>query len=147
MGLQFRAKPKLFLTYDNSLVLDGVGAQIQRIVSVYGVSRLINASYLHSPLIDFDPQIFTDSTHAERLKEIDEWNSLFRKDLFPYTHLQGDLIFHTNNISVRQLRILNFLSRFSKRRIICKMGNPRKITDSFPDILNTASELVSPIFS
>ena len=147
VGLQFKAKPKLFLTYNNSLVLDGVGAQIQRIVSVYGVSRLINASYLHSPLIDFDPQIFTDSTHAERLKEIDEWNSLFRKDLFPYTHLQGDLIFHTNNISVRQLRILNFLSRFSKRRIICKMGNPRKITDSFPDILNTASELVSPIFS
>lgn len=142
MGLQFKAEPKLFLTYDNSLVIDGVGAQIQRIVSVYGVSRLIKASYLHAPLIDFDPQIFTDSTYAERLLEIDKWNSLFRSDLLPYEQCNRDLIFHTNNIGVRRLKILNFLSRFSKSRIICKMGNPRKITDKFPNILNTASELI-----
>ena len=146
MELQFRVKPKLFLMYDNSLVLDGVGAQIQRIVSVYGVSRLINASYLHAPLIDFDPQIFTDSTYAERLQEIEKWNSLFRVDLLPYVHTDGDFIFHTNTIGARRLRILNFLSRFSKSRVICKMSNPRKITDRFPDILNTASELISPNF-
>ncbi len=147
MNLHFEVKPKLFLMYDHALILDGVGAQIQRIVSVYAVSRLINASYLHSPLVDFDPQIFTDSTYAERLQEIKKWNSLFRADLLPYVHLNGDLVFRTNNIGVWQLRILNFLSRFSNSRIVCKMGNPRKITDRFPDILNTATEMISPNFS
>jgi len=141
--MKFQLKPKLFLTYDNSLVLDGVGAQIQRIVSIYGVSRLVKAGYLHAPLIDFDPQIFSDSTYAERLPDIEKWNSLFRSNLLPYVEANGDLIFHTNSMGIRRLEILNFLSRFSKSRIICKMGNPRKITDEFPNILNSASELMS----
>lgn len=141
--MKFQLKPKLFLTYDNSLVLDGVGAQIQRIVSIYGVSRLVKVGYLHAPIIDFDPQIFSDSTYAERLPDIEKWNSLFRYDLPRYVQANGDFIFHTNKIGIRRLEILNFLSRFSRSRIICKMGNPRKITDEFPNILNSASELMS----
>lgn len=140
--MKFQLKLKLFLTYDTSLILDGMGAQIQRIVSIYGVSRLVKAGYLHSPLIDFDPQVFSDSTYAERLPDIEKWNNLFRSNLLPYVEAKGDLIFHTNSIGIRGLKILNFLSRFSKSRIICKMSNPRKITDDFPNILNTASELM-----
>ena len=141
--MKFQLKPKLFLMYDNSMIIDGVGAQIQRIVSIYGVSRLVRVGYLHAPLIDFDPQIFSESTYSERLPDIEKWNSLFRSDLLPYVQTNGDLIFHTNSIGIRRLEILNFLSRFSKSRIICKMGNPRKITDKFPNILNTALELMS----
>lgn len=141
--MKFRLNPKLFLTYDNALVLDGVGAQIQRIVSIYGVSRLVKVGYLHAPIIDFDSQIFSDSTYAERLPDLEKWNSLFRSDLPRYVEAKGDLIFHTNNIGIRRLEVLNFLSIFSRSRIICKMGNPRKITDEFPNILNTASELMS----
>lgn len=47
---------KLVLTYDNSVMTDGVGAQLQRIYGIYAISRLLGATYLHSPLSRVDYQ-------------------------------------------------------------------------------------------
>ncbi len=47
---------KLVLTYDNSVLTDGVGAQLQRIYGIYAISRLLGAIYLHSPLSRVDYQ-------------------------------------------------------------------------------------------
>lgn len=37
-------------TYANDLLCDGAGSQLQRIYGVYGLSRMFNVSYYHSPL-------------------------------------------------------------------------------------------------
>jgi hypothetical protein len=42
----------LVLTYDNEAIPDGVGAQLQRIYGTYAISRLLDVSYLHSPLAE-----------------------------------------------------------------------------------------------
>jgi hypothetical protein len=47
---------KLVFTYDNTAKTDGVGAQLQRIYGIYSISRLLGASYLHSPLDYLDYQ-------------------------------------------------------------------------------------------
>jgi len=46
---RFGVHPNLVLTYDNTR-RDGVGAQLHRIYGIYAISRLLGASYLHSPL-------------------------------------------------------------------------------------------------
>ena len=45
----FGLHPHFVLTYDNTRT-DGVGAQLHRIYGIYAISRLLGASYLHSPL-------------------------------------------------------------------------------------------------
>src|SRR5260370_39042817 len=47
---------KLVLTYDNTRRTDGIGAQLQRIYGIYSISRLVGASYLHTPLARVDYQ-------------------------------------------------------------------------------------------
>ena len=49
-------RDKLVLTYDNTKLTDGAGAQLQRIYGIYAVARLLGASYLHTPLRRVDYQ-------------------------------------------------------------------------------------------
>lgn len=136
-------KPKLFLTYNNQATMDGVGAQLQRIISVFSVSRLARVGYLHSPLSDIDPQVFSSSSFEERLPQIRVWNNLFRDDLEEFRPSAGDRVLVSDSISLHQLRLLRFLSRFSRSRIIYRLSNPRIITDKYPESLRGASELMN----
>lgn len=47
----FNSKNLVGLTYANDRHMDGAGAQIQRIVGIYSLSRLLGLPYIHSPLI------------------------------------------------------------------------------------------------
>ena len=143
MGAKLNFEPKLFLTYNNQTTLDGVGAQLQRIISVFSISKLAHLGYLHSPLSDIDPQVYSSSDFEERLPEIEIWNNLFRDNLEKFYPQVGDCVFESANISLIQLRLLRFLSRFLQFRIICKLSNPRNITDKYPESLKIASELMN----
>lgn len=143
MGATLDFKPKLFLTYDNQATMDGFGAQFQRIISVFSISRLAKVGYLHTPLFDFDPQIFSPSSFEERLPQIRAWNELFRDDLEIFRQSKDDRSFKSNGISLFQIRLLRFLTRFSRSRVICKLSNPRIITDKYPDSLLAAPDLMA----
>lgn len=142
MGVNLGFKPKLFLTYDNQATVDGVGAQLQRIISVFSISRLAAVGYLHTPLLDIDPQVFSSLSFEERLPQIEAWNNLFRDDLETFHQAKGQRVFESNKISLVQIRLLRFLSRFSRGRVICKLSNPRIITDKYPDSLLAAPDLM-----
>lgn len=137
-------KPKFFLTYDNEAMTDGVGAQLQRIVSVFGISKMANFGYLHSGLKDIDPQVFSPKTFQERGAEIGQWNQLFRNDLSVFSKLPTDRLISPNRISLPILRIICFLTRFSRFRTICKLANPRLISDKFPECLLNTPDMLSP---
>jgi hypothetical protein len=136
-------RPKFFLTYDNEALMDGVGAQIQRIVSIYGISRKVKIGYVHTGLKDIDPQVFSTSTFQERGEELDRWNQLFRKDLPIFTQLPTDRIINQKRMSLFVLRVIKFVSRFSKKRIVCKMSNPRVISDNYPECLLHVPEMLA----
>ena len=142
MGTKLDFKPKLFLTYDNQATMDGVGAQLQRIISVFSISRLAGVGYLHTPLFDIDPQVFSSLSFEERLPQIEAWNNLFRDDLEVFHKAKGQRVFESNKISLIQIRLLRLLSRFSRCRVICKLSNPRIITDKYPDSLLAAPDLM-----
>jgi len=114
-------EPKLFLTYDNQSLMDGVGAQLQRIVSVYGVAKLSKSKYLHSGLVDIDPQAFSNKTFQERQTEINQWNELFSPELVPFIELSSDRIISPQHLSLFMLRIIRLLTKFSGHRLIYKM--------------------------
>ena len=52
-GIHALATPKrgIALTYANDLVMDGAGAQLQRIYGIYAASRALGLPYVHSPLL------------------------------------------------------------------------------------------------
>src|SRR5580704_1657536 len=52
-------RDKVVLTYDNAKMTDGAGAQLQRIYGTYAISRLLGASYFHTPLSRVDYQGFS----------------------------------------------------------------------------------------
>ena len=143
MGVNLCFKPKLFLTYDNQATVDGVGAQLQRIISVFSISRLAGVGYLHTPLFDIDPQVFSTLSFDERLPQIEAWNNLFSDDLEVFHQAKGQRVFESNKITLIQIRLLRLLSRFSRCRVICKLSNPRIITDKYPDSLLAAPDLMT----
>lgn len=146
MNWHLNLKPKFFLTYDNESLMDGVGAQLQRIVSIFGISKKAKINYLHSGLKDIDPQVFSTTTFQEREEELNRWNQLFKRDLVVFTELPTDRLIHPKHISLMMLRVISFISRFSKYRVILKLGNPRVISDKYPEcLLNTPYILGSAV--
>ena len=135
-------KRKFFLTYDNEVQMDGVGAQLQRIVSIYGIAKKARVGYLHTGLKDIDPQVFSKSTFQERENELARWNQLFKRDLETFTQLPTDRIISSKHMSFLGLRVIGLISRFSKYRVICKMGNPRIISDKYPECLLHTPEML-----
>lgn len=139
-------KPKLFLTYDNQASMDGVGAQLQRVISVFSISKLARVGYLHSPLFDIDPQVFSPLKLEERLPQINTWNDLFRDDLEEFHQVGRDRVYESDSISLLHLRLMRFVSRFSRSRIIYRLSNPRIITDKYPESLLVALDLMNDSF-
>jgi hypothetical protein len=124
--------------------MDGVGAQFQRIVSVFAIAKLAKVNYLHSELIDIDSQVFSLKSRVQKDEEIHLWNSMFRKDLSYYSVFSSDKIINPYRYSLLLLRIIRFSSRFSRGRIIWKMGNPRLITDRYPNSLIFSYDMLHP---
>jgi hypothetical protein len=66
-----------FLTYDNDIWNDGFGAQIQRILSIYILSKIFNLNYFHSNIIlnrNIDGLSLKDITDESYLEK---FNNLF----------------------------------------------------------------------
>lgn len=52
MKIEFLKNPYLTLTYDSKTLTDGVGAQLERIWSIYWCAKNFRVNYLHSPIVD-----------------------------------------------------------------------------------------------
>lgn len=146
MVLNLLGKPKLFLTYDSHFMMDGVGAQLQRIISIFGIAKLAKVGYLHTPISNIDKQIFLRNSSEVGESEIRIWNQLFARNLEEFHQEVGDRIFKLGNISLLQIYVIRFFTLFVKHRVVLRIGNPRTITDKFPDSLLWAPELFDPSF-
>jgi hypothetical protein len=98
-------------------------------------------TYLHSEVADLDPQIFNPLGEGERRLVLQKWNALFRSDLPRYNSVDGRINIKARRISLKQLRFLRFVSRFTPFGIALLMQNPRIITDKFPNALILARQM------
>lgn len=145
----FGLHKKLVLAYDNNTKTDGVGAQLQRIYGIYSISRLLGASYLHSPLGCVDYQgLFALEENVADPGFHHEFNDLFqiKSDVMPTDD------FHKINLPDISMEILHQLvAMFDKhetggRPSLVQLVMPYGIADRFPDCYEVCKE-ISPFAS
>lgn len=78
MKVQYKGLSNVALTYANDVIMDGAGAQLQRIYSIYALSRHLGVSYFHSPLFELGYQGITALEKNQRdPKIVERYNALF----------------------------------------------------------------------
>ena len=138
-------KRSITLTYNADENEDGTGAQIQRILGIYSVSRKYGFNYLHTPvknLLIFPLDSSQDPHEVEKyLKRMNDYFKLPTDD-----SLQFDKITSRSTISVGYLRRLKLQMHFGKpKKILVRVSNAGLIVDTNPDILRFAvSALIQP---
>ena len=73
-----KLKAKIALTYANDIMMDGLGAQLQRIYGIYALSRFYNIPYLHTPLkrVEYQGLLALENNHnSEDIQDV--YNQIF----------------------------------------------------------------------
>ena len=140
---------KVILTYDNRYNTDGAGAQLQRIYGTYAISKLVGASYLHSPLRRVDYQGFsalernvTDPGYHRR------FNDLFQ---IPSDVVSGGDFHQVELPNIYMETPDQFVEMFDSgatngKPILALLQVPYGIADQFPDCYEVCKE-ISPFAS
>jgi hypothetical protein len=142
-------RDKVVLTYDNAKMTDGAGAQLQRIYGTYAISRLLGASYFHTPLGRVDYQGFS----ALERNVIDpayhqQFNDLFQieSDVMPSDKFHK---IELPNISMEIIRLLVGMidaGATDGRPCLVQLAVPYGIADQCPDCYKACRE-ISPFAS
>ena len=68
----------LYLTYDNETLIDGAGAQLQRILTIYSIAKFYNLGYIHRGLkkISYQGAKCLEDNYLDP-KQVDDYNKLF----------------------------------------------------------------------
>jgi hypothetical protein len=142
-------KDKLVLTYDNTALTDGLGAQLQRIYGIWAISRLLGVPYLHSPIARVDYQ-------GLNALEANSADPTFHHEVNDLFHIESDSViatdFHTmnlRNIHPGQFRLLEYLVDSGATRGkpgLVRLMLPHGIADQFPDCYE-ACKRISPFAS
>ena len=142
-----RRSKGVFLTYDNLHNTDGLGAQFQRILSVYCIAQHFGTSYSHSPIVDFDEQPFIRLDSEAKSAILSDWNSLIspgvKSNLAPKTSLD----FTIGNLTPAKLNIIKLVSRIFHISITLRLWNPRLITDRLPHGFEHGIDFLDPRIS
>ena len=142
-------RKKVVLTYDNTKMTDGAGAQLQRIYGIYSISRLLGATYLHSPLARVDYQglsALEENVGAPGFHHALNDCFQIKSDVLP----TGDL--HEMQLSDISMDVIDqFVAAFDGgetggRPILARIILPYGIADRFPDCYDACKE-ISPYAS
>jgi hypothetical protein len=123
---------QVYLTYENNEICDGFFAQIQRILAIYSIARLLNLNYYHSKIANItvtqlDP-IQDEKKITEFLMHADKMFDNFKVVSLPSEY---------ETISLAVPRIIDILklafkSKIQDRNILIKITNPFAIIEKFP---------------
>ncbi|HEY7248238.1 MAG TPA: hypothetical protein VH678_30615 [Xanthobacteraceae bacterium] len=135
---------KLVLTYDNTKMTDGVGAQLQRIYGIYSISRLLGVSYFHSPLGRVDNQgLSALEQNVDDPNFHHEFNDVFK--------IKSDVTLTNDfrSIDLREISMKTFdeliamyhAETSNKRPYLLRLVLPYGIADLFPDCYKICKEI------
>ncbi len=128
-------KPKIALTYLNTIKADGVGAQIQRILAIRSLSASLNLGYLHTeikslaihPLDSYQ----NDDEMAVFLLKLNHEFRMENSGVSSVEYLR-ELQTHTLTFSFLFSSILKAM--FSTRQTLIKVAEPYPISEFDPDL-------------
>ena len=139
----FGVHPHLVLTYDNTRT-DGVGAQLHRIYGIYAISRLLGASYLHSPLAGVGYQgLAALEEDASDPGFHHEFNELFEiKSDAPLAEDFHTVFLPSISIAVfQQLAAMFHTHRTGGRPTLVRIVMPFGVADRYPDCYEVCKEI------
>ena len=129
----------IYLTYDNTSLQDGLGAQALRMSGVYSIARTIGVPYIHSPIISAIEDIAHDLSRGNSLHDlISDVNTFFA---FPSKISSSVFIeeIYIHTLSLRKLIVIFSKYRFSRKKVLFKILIPMPVLDKFPWMYGFAS--------
>jgi hypothetical protein len=129
------------LTYANDLLCDGAGSQLHRIYGVYGLARMLNISYYHSPLkkIGYQGMVALEK-NENSLELLDRYNQLFHipSDVeLPSEHLQVSCVVGDEKFLADMLRKAK---EEKDQFLLIRMVFVTPLTDGYPEVFRYAKE-------
>ncbi len=126
---------------------DGAGAQIQRILGIYAISRLLGCGYVHFGLSQIGYQGLAALEHDQEVQHLEEmYNMLISlaSDDSKGINDFGDQVFVEFNL--HQTTVLEFKerSRAIQRDILLLIVLPYAVADEFPCCYCTVNGLIGP---
>lgn len=142
-GLTYRSNSSIRVTFDSSQAVDGTGAQLQRMISVYALANYFGFHYLHSEIKQvsvhaLDP-FQTNELYEEYLLEMNEFfqfNGISHQD-------QGSISFTRTQTFFWKFMFLLIRNRFQNKPLFLALLEPSSITDFRPQILDSIRGQVS----
>ena len=138
----------IYLTYDSEKCRDGSGAQVQRMLAIYCITKKFGLKYFRSDILDLDfnpgDGIFSVNemeAYKDRLNEFMKFldqkkPNNFKVREFKFRRLPRVLNFRLANLFFYFI-FFNFLKLFSyvkKKNLILKVADPHPLANKIPDI-------------
>lgn len=125
----------LSITYDNCALQDGAGAQLQRIIGIYAISKFFRINYIHAPLKEVlvhpNDGVTSDSQYSTLLQELNE--------LVKFESSRRDFSIDeevcVNHLGTKQFLFFLLRYRFSTRHLNLVVLQPYLLLNRFPRIL------------
>lgn len=120
------------VTYANDKHTDGAGSQLQRVYGIYGVSRLLNLPYIHSPLLKIDYQgleaLENNSSNEEVVSRYNEIFQIHSDIELPETFVVREV----EHFDLRTFARLREEAKVNRTFILAKILYPYRVTDNYP---------------
>lgn len=126
---------RVFLSYNHKKINDGVGAQVQRIISIAGLAKFINAGYLHREILDITTHPMDPFQDAEsRNKFISNLNSCVKAKRNSTINYQVTKRTEITRLDILTLLLFGIVSTFSRKTIELCVSEVYSIVDLRPSI-------------
>jgi hypothetical protein len=128
------ARPDFILSNNTILKIDGVGAQIQRLLGVYSLSKKLRIEFTQNPFLDIsvhplDPY----QTQDQKMEFIQQLNHLFK--LNHSSGCDGAKVIEIGALTPWKLLSIVIVNFLWKGTLQLNVVEPYPITDSYPDLL------------
>jgi hypothetical protein len=132
----------VYLTYDNSKLRDGLGAQLLRILGIYSLAKFTKTNYVHSPIIETIEEFSHNISNQEDLEFLtNSVNSFFWLPSDPPPD-KFDKVIEIHNLGLKSLLHLKFKYGLSRQKVLVRILLPFCCTDRFPWLYKIAVSFV-----
>jgi hypothetical protein len=135
---------KVYLSYDSESNEDGTGAQLARILGLYGVSQEYGLGYIHSPISNLlSHPLDPFQNDVQKAKYLERLNQLFALKSSP--PLSSPKYIKKSSLTRRFLLLQILLSKILHQPRLILVSSPFQITNSKPDIFRFVPEVITSL--
>jgi hypothetical protein len=134
--LTYKSNSSMSVTFDSGQAVDGTGAQLQRMISVYALANYFGFHYVHSEIKQVSVHAF-DPFQTEELYEkyLVEMNHFIQFNEISHTQ-QDSIVFTTYRVFFWKFMVLLVRNRFKNRPLYLALLDPYPITEFRSQIMD-----------